>query len=377
MYINKETKSIFLFQKLDQLNKSLSTDPINLEKVRRQLVELKEGQEGQNYDYLQCLLNPKTLKGVKVPTDTPTPSCSFQAHNSCLLKTNSSGFNATVVSPIILSSISAGDAIPFNGTTLDGTPMNLLRFITTLNQVWVLDDGGYNGDTERESIGAWDPWVDLSFTVPDVYDSFRVVSAMACLRYIGPIEEAEGVIGGAIDFSNVNNLSGKCRLERGSVIGPNIVTRAPSVVLPYSAVQNIRNHIYWQENSCLEGVQMLYFPLDNSFTEFKPVLNKNNVFCSEGQITGSQRVVIRAKNPFSGFNWVFYVYKGPQLKSQFKLEYWINYECKPKAEFLNYIPISLNIWKIPEKTISEIAKEVGKHAVKKIREVSAIDYFIA
>lgn len=377
MFIGKENNSVFLIQKLNNIKQKLNSDPIDLSALKKEFESFMQLKQKENYSYLEDLLDPINRKGVTLPSKIPTATCSFQLHNEFPFNLNTRGYYAILINPFFLTSIKAGDIIPYkNGDSPRPEKITELEFVRPPNQVWKVGDSYYGGAAEN------DPYVDacdgMQFSIPPIYTSYRVVSACAQLSYTGNVTEAQGIVGGEINLQKFQGLSATIFyvFESGDKIP--LTSEAPAGISSVFPLKRMGQSIYSIENNVLEGVKMLYFPLDNSFTEFKPVMTANNVQCKRGyRRVGTGRPLITGPEQ-DGFNWIFYVAQGkPNDQNSYKIEYWINYECIPDSKFLNYIPIAINAWKIPKWAISELAKTMEKYAVTTIKKMSGIDFLIA
>lgn len=375
----KDDNDIFLMQKLGEAKRILNADPINLNDLKRTFDSFCQQQKKENYDYMKDLFDPINRKGVKMPSKIPTPSCSFQLHNETVLYTNNYGLNITAVNPFCLSSIQKDEEIPYrNGLPNYAHLTNLkkVRFGTNACCAWVFDDIGKDGEQKDFSEYSWDPLIDFNCTIPPIYTSYRVVSACARLKYIGCPEEAQGVLGCGIFTSGKSLLAYRGYVVSASGSSLGTVARVPADIVKFGLVNEIQKLPYFKEYNILEGVQSLYFPLDETFERFYPVASKDNVYCSKGIQVDNNRVEISFKGP-GNFFWIFYIYGGPRNTGfSFKLEYWINYECTPDPKFMNYIPVSLNAFKGIKLGKNELAKVMGERAISTILKINNIDYFI-
>lgn len=377
MHIDKENNSIFLIQKLNNIKQTLNSDPINLSNLKREFESFEKFKQEENYNYLEDLLDPINRKGVKMPSKMPCPTCSFQLHNEYSVYVNNRGYTATIVNPFFLTSIQPQDRIPYkNGGSPSTKEIKEIEFIKPPNQAWALDDSNFDG-TRPGIESNTDPAFNMQFSIPPIYTFYRVVSACAQLYYTGNVTEAQGLVGGAISTEKFLGIAAEVRYVYEDDTTTRYLSKPPENIYDAFMLSRIRQNVYSAENNALDGIKMLYFPLDNSFAEFKPVISRNNVQCKKGYLVGDARPIIVGPEQ-TGFNWTFYVTGGPlNARNVYKFEYWINYECIPDSKFLNYIPVSINVWKLPKWKISELAKTMEKHAVTAIKKMNGINFFIA
>ena len=355
MIIDEPNNNIFIIEKLNNLKNSLDQENLNLRNIKRQIEELSEYDNTKNYEYLKSLLEPINKKGVKIPSNKPIPTCTFQLHNFLTFRTSTKGNDVFCLNPLFLSNDSwRGKEYTVNGLTFNiaNNANNGLYFFNNNNNYL---DG-------KQRIAGWYFASTFSQTIPDVYAKYRVVSACLTVRYIGQLDEVSGVIGGGINYNKNNYLGTRVVGNFGGSGVEEWGTRNP-VCADFGNFELIRDSFYFQENNCLEGLKMLYFPLDNSFQEFRKVFDCERfdfeMFPGEGP-------VIKIPDTYfqPGFNWYVYVLGAPVTTTHnFRLDWYINYECIPKAEFLNYIPMSIDIYNITKEMREKIIEEVRENAI--------------
>ena len=312
---------------LNNLYKELKSDKLDLTQIKNNIDALQQFNSTQQYDYLNNLLYPEKCKGVKIPTPLPVPSCSFQLHNCLTLTTNSSGNLGILLNPFFLynNNIQSRQIVMSPNETLN---------MTYLSTLYV-----NNNDTLRgsSSDANWMP-VSIGQMIPTVYDQYRLVSASIVVKYIGRLDIASGVIGGAIVFDELNGIGGGTVIntQSGQATGYTI----PDNISKYGNFDLAMDSFYHQENLCLEGIRELYFPIDNSFEEYVRMTDGSNITAEEI----SNTIYLRSDQDYikNGFNWMIYVLGAPANSACFKLDIYFNFECLPNATFMNYIPITLS-----------------------------------
>ena len=335
---NKEDEVVKLIDNYDmnmlnylgRLYEALNGEKMDFAKIKNAVDALQQFNVKQEYNYLNNLLHPEKCKAVKVPSPIPVPSCSFQLHNCVTLTTNASGNLAAVFNPFFLSSTNALTQKTFGAETTDEftfTP----SYLSTL---WYNADETLNGSDSNDH---WIP-VNIGQVIPPVYDQYRLVSASIVVKYIGRLDIASGVIGGAIIF------------DENPVIGSGYVIQDASSttfsinpgVSKYGNFDLAMDSFYHQENLCLEGLRMLYFPVDNSYEEYTRTIDGTHVNLS--RTPESTQLIFSADQDYykSGFNWMIYVLGAPASSTCFKVDIYCNYECLPNASFLNYLPLTMS-----------------------------------
>ena len=331
---NIDGSDMILISKLGTLRNALSTDKLNLRNVKQQIADIASFDKTQNYEFLSNLLRPEKARGSKIPSQVPVPSCSFQLHNCTTLTTNGSGNCALIFNPFFL----AADTAIGSKMDVGGTDYYCHKFLTSL---FVNNNANLTG---TQSDSNWVP-VDIGQVLPAVYDQYRLVSACLVVKYIGRLDNACGVIGGAIIYDQNDTIGGMVQADTGSAYNPNGAgTNSVSPTLAkYGNFDLAMDSFYHQENMCIEGVKELYFPIDNSFEEYVKIMD-DTVVGAIPDPTGSGGVVYSIQEDYykSGFNWFFYALGCPANINCFKIDIYCNFECLPNAKYLNYMPVSLN-----------------------------------
>ena len=358
MIIDEENNNIFIIEKLQDLKKELDKDSIDLRTVKQDIKQISQFDNAKNYEYLNNLLYPIKKKGVKIPSQIPVPTCSFQLHNFLTYKVNDAGFDVFGMNPWFLAA-----------DTIIGTPIVVKNIECHINKdvgmYFYCNSPNLDGTTEQPDFffpGSF------SQTIPYVYEKYRLVSACVEVRYIGQIDQASGVIGGGITYTKSDSLGAKYII----ITSQNEYPTRNKYYGPYGNFELIRDSFYHSENLCLEGLRMLYFPLDNSFNEFKKILKDYSGFKNVGiyQSSLGALATIEIKDDYfkSGFNWFVYQQGSPISETRnFRVDYYLNYECIPRAEFLNYMPISIDLRpNISEELRKKFIEEVQGQAIQKI-----------
>ena len=356
MIIDKEQNSIFIIERLNSLKTSLNKDMINIRDVSRDIKQIDEYNKKQDFNYLNDLLDPIRRKSVKIPSDKPIPSCSFQIHNSFAFNTNELGMDAFYFNPWFLASekIYTRSAPPGSYEEAHVS----MGGATYFANVYIDADG-----TITNPYQWYYPGGSVLQTIPDVYAKYRLVSACMLLRYTGQIDEAKGLMGGSVVFLKSNaigvryNLPGEGIGIRGARCGD---------FEQFTSFDMIRDAYFNKEVSCLEGLKLLYFPLDNSFNEFRKVCDGSDFTYQKSLNMNYTQVNASNASMKSGFGWMVYLQGVPSTSKCFRLDYYLNYECLPKAEFMNYIPISIDIVSVSPELIKKIIEEIQEKAIQSL-----------
>lgn len=347
-----DDSDLIVISKLNNLRASLCQEKLNVSYIKQQIEELSSFNQSQNYAYLTSLLCPERSRGSKMPSQIPVPSCSFQLHNSITLTTNASGNVAFVMNPCFLAS----ESIIGSSVTIGETSYNIRNFVTS---AWVNNNDTLTGSAENNN------WVPVNFfqTLPDVYDQYRLVSASLVIRYIGRLDETRGQIGGAIFYDELPTMGGQVQPGAGQVAN----TGSP-YLSKYGIFDYALDAFYSKTNMTLEGVRMLYFPIDNSYEEYTKVMNDSILAVEDGLVDG--KVVFNpSRDYYKGvFNWFFWAQGCPSATACFKADIYCNFECLPNARFLNYMPVSINNVYIPVDKRKEWIMSIQQHPIMKANE---------
>lgn len=350
-----------------RLYQSINGEKMDFEDIKNNIDALAKFNKKQEYNYLNNLLYPERCKGVKIPSSVPVPSCSFQLHNCVTLRTNSSGNLGIVFNPFFLS-----ESGPKFRASDDYDPpaMNLgdrVFWADYFTSFFVNNDIGLTGYGSNEN---WEP-VNIGQQIPPVYNQYRLVSASLVVKYIGRMDIASGVIGGAIVFDE-DPLVGGTGVSRLN----NIANRWNSVprknLAKYGNFDLAMDSFYHQENLCIEGMRELYFPIDNSYEEYVKLFNEKLVTPELTEILSYPKLKVNENYLKNGFRYMIYVLGAPPSSSCFKVDIYCNFECLPNAEFLNYLPLSLNLDPTTPEEKKEATVIIQQKPIMKISETEKI-----
>lgn len=342
---------------------------LNVDRLKNAVDSLSEFSKVQEYDYLHNLLVPERCKGVKIPSPIPVPSCAFQMHNSVTLSTNKSGMMCAMFNPCFLANnnpssifVPSGSVPNPSGGDVAYAEANLIpNYLTTL---WVNNNDDLDGNSINENFIP----MNIGQCIPPVYDQYRLVSASVVIRYIGRLDNASGLLCGAIVFDETQNIGGSTQDADGLNYG---VLQNPDLA-KYGNFELARDSFYHQENMSIEGLRMLYFPVDNSFEEyiktFDPSLGNYSLNPTYGNIWNNATLKASQDYYKSGFNFFFYSINAPPETACFKVDIYCNYECLPNASFLNYLPLSMNAKGISSKEKQRANMIVQQKPVMKANE---------
>jgi hypothetical protein len=271
------------------MHNALRKDKVSIDEIRSLAEFLQQMKREQTDEYFEALVRPEYSKGCKIPSTIPVPSSSFTLHGQTTIAPNASGNAFMVFNPFFLNSSSTNP------------PTNVTSSLYLNNNVGVTGSSAAPaGTTFPISIGQ---------AIPPVYTEYRLVSASIVVKYIGRLDIVQGVIGGAIIFDQNANS--------------NVFATANTTLDRYGDFNQAMDSYYFQENLTLNGIRLLYFPLDTTFEQYIPVGIGN------------------ANNPKPGFAFLIYIQDGVPSVANYKVDIFCNFEALPDAAFLNYIPQSV------------------------------------
>ena len=344
-----------------RLYEAINGEKLDFANIKNAVDALAKSNERQEFNYLNNLLYPEKCKGVKIPSPVPVPSCSFQLHNSTTISTNNRGNLALIFNPFFL----ANRTTPFNNGAGDdyvwqnGTNKYWVDYFTSMA---INNDNTLTGYEPNER---WKP-LDIFQTIPDVYSQYRLVSASIVVKYIGRLDIASGVIGGAIVFDESPEMIAAGHFTNNGV--PNTWTAIPGNLAKYGNFDLAMDSFYHQENLCIEGMRQLFFPVDNSYEEYVKLFKENlPTYSTEGP---SNELKITTDSDYlkNGFRYMIYTLGAPPDSACFKVDIYCNFECLPNAEFLNYLPLSINVDSTTQEQKKEATLIIQQKPIMKINE---------
>lgn len=330
----------------------------------------------KNNKYLNILLNPEKQKGVKVPNNVPVPSCSFQLHNSIELpETNQYGNMAIIFNPFFLAS-SENSVDSFKSADLSG--LNGLIDVEHISSyfytsLYVNNNPNLTGETNNDNFRT----IDIGQSIKPIYDQYRLVSASMQIKYIGKIEDSCGVIGGSVLYEPNNYCMSHLKII-GTLLPGGMQSEIP-LSPPIKGIGkygnfNLARHAYNnKENRLLEGIRILYFPVDNSCYEYQNLMNDSLVdlvIAQNPQQPGYDHIQVKETSNYINNKTQFMVYiqGAPVNKVCFRCDIFCNFECLPNASYLNCLPITMDNEYITQEEKKNALNYIQKNNIYKLYE---------
>ena len=334
-----------------RLYEAINSEKLDFTNIKSAVDALAKFNEKQEYNYLNNLLYPEKCKGCKIPSPIPIPSCSFQLHNSTTVSTNSSGNLAIMFNPFFLASN--------NMTRINSQIQYDPQFLTSF---YLNNDDTLNG---YENNDKWVP-INIYQSIPAVYNQYRLVSASIVIKYIGRLDIASGVIGGAIVYDETQGVGVSGTRTLGEITEQ--FTSVPDILAKYGNFDLALDSFYYQENLCIEGMRQLYFPIDNSYEEYVKLFNTGLINVKDFSNLNNPVMIADGDYLRNGFKFMIYTLGAPPSSACFKVDIFCNFECLPNAEFLNYLPLSINVDHTTPEQKKEATLIIQKKPIMKISE---------
>ena len=363
-------ENVFLDNKIKELYKSLSSDYINLYDIKKNLYEVKNINTSNEVTYLRNMIYPEKALNAKVPSKISQNTCSFKLHYSDAIWTNWHGALVIRFSPNFLASDSlVGKRMVIqNQEDFEITDWSLS--LVDVSTFWWSNAAMLDGD-ETQYYMEFQPLFIGQMLKKGFYSQYRLVSASMELKYLGPTAIAKGSIGGAITFDENTNIGaatqeGPSNTPYDPQWGWDISNFADFV--RYSNFNNLRRLPYFKEKTCLDGIRMLYFPVDSSYDNFTKIYSGDGTEARNGYGYGEywyeEPCVFTDPSIYkSGFTWVVFCYNCPP-QEQFKVDITCNYECLPFDSVLNYMPYNSERFNITRESRDVIEDFVQQNCVQ-------------
>lgn len=321
-----------ILNKLENLNNLLNSNTINLLNIKKEIEALNKNKYFYIYEYLQSLLDPIRRKGVKIPSNITPPSASFQFHTTFDITSNRYGNFLVAFNPYYLYN-NIDDNVSYE-TGSDEIVMNTLQYTTTFgwSNVSTLD-------------GSTVPFINMyrgniGQGIPGIYSSYRLVSSCINIKYIDEIMLAQGSFCGGISFEKYKGPGGVLEQVNGAG-SRSTAYSVPSAFNEYADFSLLEHLSGFKRRSCLEGLDLLYYPLDNSYLEYQKLQRPFKLIEEQNDIEDKLnffKLQLPGKYP-SGFTFICCADNCPPQR-RFLVELYSNFECLVEPSVMDYIPVS-------------------------------------
>lgn len=342
---------------IDKLKELLNSNKLNLCNIKKEIETLKDLDNDHEIEYLKDLLDPINRKNVKIPSKNPVPTVTVQMKTYSDIMLNPQGETLISICPFFLA-----DNTYYNKVIEyrdDEYKYEFhVKYLTTCCQfdrpVFSDENKAFNLNKNIE---------------PGIYVKYRLVSAALKVIYTGNVGGVCGTINGGTLIENDKKVLCFGRVvEDGESEDPHGEIVPSIYYYDYDFVETINKMIYHQENNCIDGLTMIYFPVDNSYLEFCNVVNINDIYWPgdyiQNKIHGTNRPVLYCKDDcFKGnFRWIVHISNGPTIQSNcFRFEMYCNFECIPSPKVLNYMPVSINSYFLNDEIVLKIINKIKEY----------------
>ena len=272
-----------------------------------------------NIDYLTSLLYPEKTKGCRIPGMISPPTCTLQMTTSFIFTPRIDSI--IVINPWFLYSL---DRLENEGAVgVKGLTSGLYSYIV-------------NGDdTVRfRSFGEAATYVAfLKQNIPDMFNSYRLVSASLEVKFADAIERAQGMICGGIVNKPID-ICGYYPEHQSFMSG--------HMKLEEFKRSNLRYVPSFKETYCLDGgLRLVYYPVDNSYMEFTRIVTVDDIKVKDVDTDDEEFKYIDVNKQCyrSKFGWFVFFDGIPDRELWFKLDMCCNFELIPKADYIPYMDV--------------------------------------
>ena len=346
MQVELNDKEENIINKINKIYESIGSKNKNIENIINNIDNLVE--ESDEFKYLQCLLYPEKYRGVKIPSEIPIQSCTFQYHHSFV--ENCGDKTGFLFNPFFLYNVKQLNDYIYDvnkyyygkyGEIINGIDKTNtdIEYLTSLYNFGL---STYDG-IEYSGIKP----INIGQNINDLYTIYRLVSACVIIKNIGEVRNANGIIGGTIINDDFRFLGGEApkRLpgpifEILNIIGPDMNK--------FTDYKNFNNSIYHRQNNSSEGMKLIYFPIDNSYEEFVEVIKPSNFesiykedWYIEGYRAGENIRIKPDKNFKNGFNFYFYFLNNEDYNNLYKIDFYCNFECIPNPKYQDFLTLNI------------------------------------
>ena len=371
--------------KLNELYNSLDNKDRNIDEIINKIKNIIDYKNEDKIKYLNSLLNPEQYKDVKIPSAIPIPSCTYSFHRNFVIYPDSTGRFRFIINPYFLYKNNINNMFSEEYFNEDGNIVNKNDISTNTGKYcsiqWLSSCSQFFNTYMHENFpGSLQIHsYNLDQNIPDIYLKYRLVSASIIIKYMDKVEKASGILGGTIIIDKTSNISGYCSMRDTGKRASEIIKQViPTELCKYNDINIIRNSFYYKEEDCLDGLKLVYFPVDNSYEEFKDIIDMDDIknfriydagYDDFGNIDNIEFNLNDNYN--SGFYFYFFC-EGGVYRSKYKVDLYCNFECLPNLNKFNYLSYNTNNMNITNNEKQEIINIIQNKPINKIRDFTNI-----
>lgn len=359
--------------KITKLKLLLNSNILNLNHIRNEIDYLSNFMEYNEYEYLNKLLYPEKDRGGKIPSQVPIPTTSFRYDFNDVIQTNAYGVFHMMFNPFFL----ANDSFLKKYTLrqdywrkVDDEYVSYTRWVYTtdyFSTFWFNNKPAADGETELEYGDNRFRSRDAHQVIPDIYNRYRLVSGFIEARYLDSLDISSGIIGGGITNESFPVIATKYVAVNNPAdpypdTDPAFSLQYPTM-MKYGDFNYVRQLPYSKENSILDGIRMIYYPVDNYYSEFVPIFNGSGMQAvSDGKHSVVPMFIVDSSYFKSSFNWIVYAQNAPPY-CRIKIHVCCNFECLLDQAYMDFIPTSTYYGAIPTNVFYETIKKIKLKAI--------------
>lgn len=351
---------------LDKLKDLICDNKLNLCSIKKEIDMINESNNCQD-KYLKDLLDPINRRNVKIPSKNPVPTVAFQMKTCSDVTLNEEGEAFISVCPFFLCDDSFyGKVIGYSIFDEEKEGYEWFTYICkTLSASYHYD---------ARPVEFLKDAFNLSMAVEEgIYVKYRLVSAALKVIYIGTVGSSSGTISGAISLqADKNMMVHTFGNIRTGVFPPGDDMFYPASDVKPKDIEYMRYMPSFKERKCLEGITMLYYPVDNSYYQFYDLMTYYDVnysgIAQKGRWNNDYFPILYGNKDKcrSNFKWLIHVEHGQPMSKSIRLELYCNFECIPSPKVLNYMPVSINTCFLTDEILREIINKVKDYINKNI-----------
>ena len=330
--LNLNNNEKYILEKINDIFDLLNKKDKNINEIINKIKELTE--DNNENEYLKIFLYPEIYKGVKIENIIPLPTCTFQLHTTKLITPYLNEFRI-IFNPFFLYDKTYGTETYYEKYG-EKAPLPLTKdshgfYYTGLTSFY---QSAINSVAYKNRFSP----ITIDQGIPNLYSHYRLITACITIKYIGKLDEISGILGGTI-ITEENSYIGGFGGYRSRDIQRNMDYFKPYE--KYSDYKQFMNSPYHKQYNCIDGIKLIYFPIDNSYEEFVEILKPNNIINYTLGNNNYDFTLKCDKNYKNGFNFYVYGLGLPNINNCLKVDIYCNFECIPNIEYKDSLPLNI------------------------------------